>query len=361
MRFYDALQLDPSCLKQKIRGADLPKERRKLLAAMTARSFLIVLFAIVVISPVSPVFGAENSPMAVAMFCILLGLRFVDFGYCIKDSLINLAVVFLLLLAAPVAAANSPLIFAALIHFTAFFIILFMTSDQPEMGNAGIYTFAYIYLSGNPVTGSLLWKRALLTLVGYVLCAAILLMKHRKKNPTVRFRDMVAQFRLSNKKTQWQIQLALGVGVILALGSFFNLARMMWAAFACGSILGCYSATITETRERFIQRMIGTLAGSLIFLVVYPLIPEALRPLLGPMGGICLGFCTDYRYKTASNCIGALFMATSIYGLQGSVFLRVMNNLLGVIFGFTFWLLYQKLMHIHFGPTASNNAENPAM
>ncbi len=361
MRFYDALQLDPSCLKQKIRMAALPGERWKLAAAMAARSLLIVLFAIAVISPVAPLFGGENTPMAVAMFCVLLGLRFVDFGYCIKDSLINLAVVFLLLLTAPVAAANSPLLLAILIHCTAFFIILFMTSDRPEMGNAGIYTFAYIYLSGNPVTGTLLWKRALLTLVGYVLCAAIFFMKHRKKNQDVRFRDMVAQLRLSNKKTQWQLQLALGVGVILALGSFLGLARMMWAAFACGSILGCYAATAADTSNRFNQRIVGALTGSLIYLAIYPLVPAGLRPLLGPMGGICQGFCTDYRWKTACNCIGALFMATSLYGLQGSVFLRVMNNFLGVVFGVIFWFLYQKVMHTHFDPTTPSSAETPAV
>lgn len=88
------LQLDPATLKNKIRSAEQPKERRKLTAAMIARSLLIVFFAIVIISPVSKVFGAENSAMGIAVFCILLGIRFVDFGYCIKDSLINFAVVF---------------------------------------------------------------------------------------------------------------------------------------------------------------------------------------------------------------------------------------------------------------------------
>lgn len=358
MRFYDALQLDPSVLKKKIRMAELPKEKRKLLLAMAARSLLIVLFAILVISPVASVFGEENNAMAVAMFCVLLGLRFVDFNYCIKDSLINLAVVFLLLLVAPSAAANVNVILAALIHISAFFIILFMTSDQPEMGNAGLYTFAYIYLSGNPVTGELLWKRALLTLVGYVVCATILFVKHRKKNPTVRFWDLVAQFRLSDKKIQWELQLAMGVGLILALGSFLKLPRMMWAAFACGSILGCYSATAVEAKERLIQRMVGAVAGSLVFFLGYQIVPESLISLFGPLGGICMGFCTDYRYKTACNCLGALMMATSIYGMQESVFLRVANNFWGVIFGFAFLVLFQKVVNMCSMPATQESVED---
>lgn len=358
MRFYDALQLDPSVLKKKIRAAEQPKERRKFTAAMIARSFLIVLFAILMISPVATLFGPENSAMAVAMFCILLGIRFVDFGYCIRDSLINLAVVFLLLLLAPCAAASVNPLLGVVIHFAAFFSILFMTSDCPEMGNAGIYTFAYIYLSGNPVTGALLWKRGLLTLVGYTLCAVILFVKHNKKNQDVRFWTLVKQFSLSNKKTQWHMQLALGVSVVLALGTFLNLERMMWAAFACGSILGCYSATPAEAKTRAVQRMVGTLAGCLVFFLGYQMMPEALRPLFGPLGGICLGFCTDYRYKTASNCLGALFMATGLYGVNHSVVLRVMHNFWGVIFGFVFLILYQKVVNKCFASEASDCTQN---
>lgn len=361
MRFYDALQLDPSVIKQKMRTAELPRERHKLMAAMVARSILIVLFAIVVISPMNAVFGPENAPMGVAMLCILLGIRFVNFGYCIKDSLLNLAVVFSLLLIAPVVASNVSLVWAALIHVSAFFIILFMTSDQPELGNAGIYTFAYIYLSGNPVTGALLWKRALLTLVGYLVCAAVLYVKHRGKDQSTRFLDLVGQFRLSNQKTQWQLQLALGVGLLLALGTFLNLQRMMWAAFACGSILGCYSATMEQEKERFAQRMVGTFAGSLVYFLGCQLIPSSLRPLFGPLGGMCLGFCTDYRFKTACNCLGALMMATSLYGVEGSVFLRVMNNFVGVIFGYIFWVLYQKVVQKCSMHTSPDGAETPAV
>ncbi len=361
MRFYDALQLDPSILKQKIRAAEQPMERRKLMVAIAARSLLTVLFAILMIAPVSPVFGPENSAMAVALFCILLGIRFVDFGYCIGDSLVNLAVVFSLLWIAPSAAARVNPILAAIIHILAFFTIIFMTSDRPEMGNAGIYTFAYIFLSGNPVWGNTLLKRGLLTLAGYVLCGAILFAKHRKKNTDVRFKDKIMAFRLSDSKSIWQIQLVLGVALILTLGSAFHLPRMMWAAFACGSILGYYSATAAQVKVRMGQRLVGAVAGSVIYFVVYQILPESMHSLLGPLGGFCLGFCTDYRFKTACNCIGALFMATAVFGLQQSVILRVMNNLLGIVFGYVFLLLFQKVVNKCLTPAASESAENSAV
>ncbi len=356
MRFYDMLQLDPGTLKKKIRSAELPKERHKLTAAMIVRAILIVIFAVLIISPVATVFGPENSPMGVALFCILLGIRFVDFGYRIQDSMINFAVVLLLLVFAPVAAANVNVVLSMLIHITAFFTILFMTSDRPELGNAGLYNFAYIYLSGNPVTGALLGKRLALAFVGYVLCGAILFAKHRKNHQNVRFVDKVKQFRLADRKMQWLLQLAMGVGIILALGNALNLPRMMWAAFACGSIVGCYSAGAAEARARAVQRFVGILIGSAIFFVFYPLMPASVQSLFGPIGGLCLGLCTKYRYQTACNCLGALFMAAGLYGVQGSVVLRLAQNFVGLIFGLVFLVAFQKVMSLCF---SEKKAETP--
>ncbi len=343
LRFYDAIQLDPSILKQKIRAAETPQERTQLRWAMVVRSLLLVAFAILMIGPVAPVFGPENSCMAVGMFCIMLGLRFVDFGYCLTDALINLAISFLLLLFMPPLAVLAGPVLGVLVHFAAVFLLLIITCDRPEMGNGGLYTFAYILLSGNTVTGTLLWKRAALTALGYAICALVYILNHREKNSEKRFHHLVAQFHLSKKKCRWQFQFSLGLSLVLSLGAFFGLERAMWAGFACGSMLGCYSG-ISTVRERFWQRIVGVVAGSTLFFVIFQLAPPQLQGLFGPLGGFCLGFCSDYKYKTAINCFGALMMATGLYGLHGSVMLRIVNNLLGAAFGFAFIFVYQKLM-----------------
>lgn len=61
MRFYDALQMDPSILKRKIAACDAHGEKAYYWIAMTVRSILIVAFAIVFISLLSSVFGSENT------------------------------------------------------------------------------------------------------------------------------------------------------------------------------------------------------------------------------------------------------------------------------------------------------------
>lgn len=343
MRFYDSLQMDPAGLKKMIRTSDDPAVRRRLFAAMAVRSVLLVLFSMAVISPASAVFGPENSCMAVSMLCILLGIRFVDLGYRISDSMLNLAIVFALLLVAPTAATLVHPAVGTVIHISAFFVILFMTSQHPEMGNAGLYTFAYIFLSGNPVTGPSFWNRAALTAVGYGICGGILFAKHRGKNRQISFGSLLREFRFSDPKILWQLQLALGVGLILGIGSHFNLERAMWAAFACGSILGCYNASADGVRERLRHRMAGTLIGTAAFFLAYQIVPSGLHSLFGIAGGLIVGFCADYRSKTACNCLGALFIASSLFGLHETVWLRLLTNLLGIVFGYVFWMFCQEI------------------
>ena len=353
MYFYDLLQLDPAALKQKIRSAATQKERLWIYGVTFIRSLLIVAFAMLLITPASAAFGSENSAMAVAIFCILLSVRFVDFGYCIRDSLCCLAVVFLLLFISPVAAALLPLWGTPLVHFVTLFLILLMTSQVPEMGNGGLYGFAYVFLVGNPVTGDLLLKRGILVLIGFLVCGAIFYGKHRKKHQETHFSSVVKDFKFSCKKSRWQLRMAFGVSLVLTLGALFHLERFMWAGFACSSLLSTYAPS-SRLKERLADRIFGVIVGSLLFLLVYQITPDTLRGSLGILGGICLGFCANYRFKTILNCFGALSIAAGLYGIQHAVFLRILDNVLGVVFGYLFFFLCQQLVRkwIYFRKTA---------
>lgn len=343
MKFYDILQKDPMLIKQLINETENKKEIQRLRLGMFTRSLLIVLFAIAFIAPLSSLFGKQNSSMAVAIFCILLAVRFVDFGYCIQDAMLNLAIVFLLLLISPVLAYYSNPLLGLIIHFLSFFIILLITCDKPEMGNGGLYSFAYIFLSGNPVTGDVLFNRFLLMCVGLIICGLIFFIKHRDKNKDIRFRSKLQKFSLYSHKHQWQIRMSLGVSLILTLGSAMQLERFMWAGFACGSLLSDHNEN-PKIHERFFHRIIGVISGSALFYIVYSIIPNSLHMIIGPLGGFCLGFCTDYRYKTAINCFGALMLAAGIYGLHSAIILRIADTLVGIVFAICFYYLYELVI-----------------
>lgn len=349
MKFYDALQMDPAILKRKIEACPTKQEKLYYWVAMATRSVLIVLFAIVFISGLSSVFGSDNTPFAVALFCIMLGIRFVNFEYCVGDSLLTLAVALTVLLLAPTAAAMLPPLFLIPLHFVCFFSLLYITTQRPEMGNGGLYSFAYIYLIGNPVAGEALIRRGLLAVTGYLICGAILFFKHRHQHKATRFHHVVQRFDLSNPACMWQLRMALGVSLVMTAGQVFGVERFMWMGFACASLLSEYPYS-GNTFLRFWQRIIGAVAGSCLFFVLYSVTPESLHSLLGPLGGLCLGFCTDYKYKTAMNCLGALMLGAGIYGIQGAVILRVADTILGVTFGLIFAAIFHQLVAVRFLP-----------
>lgn len=349
MKFYDALQMDPAILKREIAICDTKQEKLYYWTAMALRSVLIVLFAIVFISGLSSVFGSDNTPFAVALFCIMLGIRFVNFEYCVGDSLLTLAVALAILLLAPTAAAMLPPLFLIPLHFVCFFSLLYITTQRPEMGNGGLYSFAYIYLIGNPVAGEALIRRSLLAVTGYLICGAILFFKHRHQHKTTRFHHVVQKFDLSNPACMWQLRMALGVSLVMTAGQVFGVERFMWMGFACASLLSEYPYS-GNTFLRFRQRIIGAVAGSCLFFVLYSVTPPSLHSLLGPLGGLCLGFCTDYKYKTAMNCLGALMLGAGIYGIQGAVILRVADTILGVTFGLIFVAIFHQLVAVRFLP-----------
>lgn len=343
MSFYQSLQMDPSVLKKRIAQCETVREKTFYWAAIAIRSVLIVAFAIVFISLLSGLFGQENTPLAVAVFCIMLGIRFVNFEYCIRDSLITLAIALAILVFAPSLAGIAPPILVPFIHFVGFFTLLYITTQRPELGNGGLYSFAYVYLTGNSVYGVSLEKRAHLALVGYAICGLILWAKHRHAHGDIRFHHLILKFDVKNPVILWQLRMAVGVSLILTAGQVFGVPRFMWMGFACASLLSEYPYS-SNTLPRFWQRIIGVLVGSGLFLIVYQITPEVFHSLMGPLGGLCLGFCTDYRYKTAMNCFGALMLAAGIYGVQAAVFLRIIDTILGVCFGTVFALIFHKLI-----------------
>lgn len=343
MSFYQSLQMDPSVMKKRIAQCETVREKTFYWAAIAIRSVLIVAFAIVFISLLSGLFGQENTPLAVAVFCIMLGIRFVNFEHCIRDSLITLAIALAILVFAPSLAGIAPPILVPFIHFVGFFTLLYITTQRPELGNGGLYSFAYVYLTGNPVYGVSLEKRVLLALVGYAICGLILWAKHRHAHGDIRFHHLILKFDVKNPVILWQLRMAVGVSLILTAGQVFGVPRFMWMGFACASLLSEYPYS-SNTLPRFWQRIIGVLVGSGLFLIVYQITPEVFHSLMGPLGGLCLGFCTDYRYKTAMNCFGALMLAAGIYGVQAAVFLRIIDTILGVCFGTVFALIFHKLI-----------------
>ena len=98
-----------------------------------------------------------------------------------------------------------------------------------------------------------------------------------------------------------------------------------------------------KIKQRMLQRIIGAAVGCLLFCMLFLMLPAEFHSLIGPLGGLCMGFCVDYKWKTAVNCLGALMIASNMYGLSYSVVLRLTDTLIGVVFAVCFFFVYERV------------------
>lgn len=341
MSFYDKLQLDPFVLKRMIHQSDSPTQRRHLFLVMFLRSVLLVSFAVAFISVINFIFGAENSYLAVVLFCMLLSLRFVHFGYKLSQSILGLGVVLLILGAMPLIQLVQPIFLRLLLNFFGLGTIFMVTSNQPKFGNPGLYAFSYVFLTGTNVIlkPSQLIHRFELVGLFWILFSLLIIFKHYSKQLQQNFHEVILKDGLLSKKNLWLGYYALGISLILQLGYLIDLKRFMWVGIAFSSLISIYE--LTDIKQRFYDRIIGVVIGTGLFFLLAQVIPATVLSILG---GICLGLCTNYRFKNIFNCFGALALAATLFGTGQASVLRISNNLLGLCLGM-FYLVIGQLIY----------------
>lgn len=342
MGFYELLQLDPCILKPMAKSEKSKRGRLRVQAALVIRSALIVVFATAFIAALSHLFGSENMPLIVGLFCVMLGTRFVDFGYRAPQAVFALFVCFAILFFAPQLSQIAPAPLLLPLHFCLFFPMILLTCQHPEMGNAGLYAFAYIYSVGNPVPLESLPSHAAVAAIGFLICSAVYLKKHRGKFADNTIVSKIKSFSLKNSDHLWMLRMALGTSLALAAGTWIGAARAIWIAFPFAAILSTYPYARFESKKG-LQRITGAIGGSVAFLALCLVLPSDAQVLLAPLGGFFLGLSVDYKFKTAFNCFGALVLANGLFGIGESVMLRICDTILGTIGGLGFMAAFHIL------------------
>lgn len=340
MTFYESLQLDPYVLKQNIKKAKNTKERTFFYKALFTRSILLVVFASLFIGLITFLFGTANASLAVVLFCILLSIRFVDFGYKMSHSITSLAIVFFILFMIPLINSIDLLTIKWLINFIAILTIFMLTGSNPKMGNPGLYSFSYLFLMGTAQKLDIneLKIRGVLLILSFLLFSVILFMKHKQKNSDKSFIANFIGEDILSKRNLWLTNYALGVSLILLVGEHIPLDRFMWVTFAFSSLISGYEDDFIK--ERFIDRIIGVIMGSFLFALFNQFVPAT---VLAVISGFALGLTTTYRYKSIFNSFGALSTASILFGLQSSINIRIINNLVGLTLAYLYFILSKQL------------------
>lgn len=341
LNFYQLLQLSPIQLTQLGLKTNNSKKRFYYRSIIFLRSILLVAFAILFISISNLIFGNKNASVAVAFFCIILQSKFVAYNYNIKTTLINFAIICTIMGFSGSIIPKLPALLAFIINFILLFIITIMTCDAPRMGNVGIYVFAYLFSTYFSPTNQYEFKMRLIQVFcGFIICGLILYHKHHTEFVNNKFINIIRHFSFKEEKCRWQFRLTFGISLGLFIGQVLHLPRYFWVGVASLSMLSPYEL---ELKKRMFQRIIGIVAGSCLFGVIYKFLPHSMISILGPIGGFLVGFTTTYHWSTLFNCFGALVMATAIYGEKISIEFRIFNNILGCLMAAIFILIFMYI------------------
>lgn len=333
MTVYQELQLNAAGSKALVRNAADQKEKCRHLLIYFLKVFLTSAFCMAVVTIYSVIFGSENSIAGVVVLLALLVLRMADFGIKTTQGVGVIFLLFGILTAGPRISNMLPAGFAFLFNLVCIFSILIISCHNIIMSNQFTFVLCYLLLQGYDVTGEAYLVRVAALMSGAVICALIFYKNQRKRIHKRCFSDLFREFDLQSVRTRWYIKFSLGVSSVLLAASLLQLPRAMWSGIAVMSTMLPFTE---DTVYRVKRRIPFNIVGSLIFLLLYYVLPDSIYANIGLIGGIGVGFSASYSFQTIFNTFGALVVAANLFGPVGAVALRIICNAFGACYSYVF-------------------------
>lgn len=349
MTFYQELQLSSAGSKNLIRSTTDKKEKRRHILIYNFKVYLVVAFCVVFVTLFSKTLGNDNSIVGVVVLLAVLVLRQADFGIKTSHGLLSIAGIFGILIVGPRLTNMVNPVVAFGINIVCILLLMILGCHNVIMSNHSTYVLSYLLLQGYDVSGHAYVIRIIGLLVGMGICMAVFYKDQRNRRYRRTFADLFREFDLHSTRSRWYVRLTLLVSTALLIMSLLKLPRAMWAGIACMSVCVPFSQDI---KNRAKLRAPFNIVGSLIFLVMYMLLPEWMYPYIGIIGGIGVGYSAGYAWQTVFNTFGALSIATNLFGLGAAVALRIGMN----VFGAVYTVLFDKIVS---GIASVSNRQKP--
>lgn len=333
MKFYDVMQLDASKTKNLLKETENKNDKRRYRFAFVVKNVLCMLFCITVVMAFSFIFGSENSTAGVIVLLAILSMRQANLDIKPVQGTALIPILFGILAIAPHLAAGLSTFPAAICNLCSILLIVVLSCHNMYMFNHTTFVLGYILLTGYDVSGDAFIRRIFALMAGSILVSLIYYKNHRKDASVYSIGDLFRGLLVFDERTQWQLKMTVGITSGMLMGSFLGIPRVMWIGFSCMTLLSPLQNQVTV---RLRQRIVGVVAGSLLFGFLYHFLPGDPLVYIGLLGGFCVGFSGTYRWQTVFNCFGSLAVAVGTMGLQGAVLFRIINNVAGVLYSFCF-------------------------
>lgn len=341
MTVYQALQVNAAGSKQLIRQAQTKQEKLKWIWVYILKIILTVVFCFSFVSAFSLIFGSQNSIAGVVVLLTLLTVRQADFGIKASHGTLNLFLVFIIFMAGPRITNMVPAIPAFFINLICLTSIVLLGCHNVIMYNQFTFVLCYLLLQGYDVSGRDYATRICALSVGTIACCAIFWIKHRNISYKRSLTNIIHEFNPHAQRTKWQIKFILGISLAMLIASLLHFPRVMWIGISVMSMLvPFYKDTIYRTKRRTLFNIVG----SLIFLLLYSVLPESFYPYFGIIGGIGVGLSAGYSAQTVFNVLGALSIAVGTFGLYGAIIIRITANASATVYVLVYQQIYERIM-----------------
>lgn len=324
MTFYQELQLSSVGSKQLIKNTTDKKEKWRHVLIYNFKVYLVMAFCVAVVTLYTKLTGEGNSVVGVTVLLALLVLRQADFGIKTSHGLLSIAGIFTILSAGPRLANMVSPAAAFFINCVCILLLMILGCHNVIMHNHSTFVLGYLLLYGYDVSGKEFELRVVGLLAGMLVCMAAFY-KNQKNRPYRRtFLDLFREFDIHSARNRWYVKLTLIVSSAMLIVSLLGLPRAMWAGIACMSV--CLPFT-EDGKMRAVDRGMFNIVGCALFFLLYLVLPESMRSMIGIIGGIGVGYSAGYKWQTAFNTFGALAIATSLFGLPEALLLRAGINI----------------------------------
>lgn len=318
-------------------------------------NLLKVIFIISFVILFSQVFGSINTLTGISVLVALMTFWCIDIGINKKQAPFIIVLLFLLTGISNRLAMFNPIL-GLIINFATIFIITYIPSNKPEYKAYMAFILCFIFNESNPAIGHDLLTRMLSLLIGSFLVAGVYCFRHRKselKYDTVQ--TSLKNIDITSDRFIVSIKMAIGVSVAILIGTLLGLKRTMWIAI---SVMSLTQIDFEQTKIRFKNRIISTIIGSIVFVVLFQLLVPAKYEFIASMVlSYIYAFLIDYKYQVILITVNSISSALALFDTSTAIELRITLIISGCILGYLINKInFKKLFQIKFKQL--NSVEN---
>lgn len=277
-------------------------------------------------------FGSENMLVGIALITALLMFLKSDIGIKTRQAPFVIIGLFAAIVCASWLTSISPF---ALFAFNLVFIfaIMYLTTEDIENRAYLPFMLCYLFIQGIPVTGAVFEARlAAVFVCGLIIALVYWIIHMRKPSPGATVISVFKHIDVRSVRYSFVMRMSIGVSVAMLAGALLDAEKAMWIG------LTVFSLTQPSRRDvfgRFGKRMVGTIAGTLVFVVVFLfLVPQQYQPIAILLFGFVYMFAKDYEIQITLLTVSVLATAMLLLGPGMAIIDRIILILVGAVISF---------------------------